>query len=294
MDKPYFIVNPVSGSGLAAQKFKEVSKLLEAKGVDFSFDYTAAPRHATALAKAAIERGKRLIAAVGGDGTVNEVAAATIGTDAVLAVLPFGTGNDFARGIGLPEDDEGLVNVLTGGKSRLIDAGMAGDGFFINVAGFGFDVDVVRYTEKYKRRLNGMLPYMLGILQALIYLSRTEAEIVTDSGETFNVTVTLLSACNGTRFAGGIILAPLADYSDGLMDICILKKISRLRFLYLLPKYMKGKHLKYKNEFLYFKAKSVKVKTLTHSLMECDGEIKGETPAEFRVLSGAIDFMIGE
>lgn len=211
-----------------------------------------------------------------------------------LGVLPFGTGNDFARGIGLPEDDEGLVNVLTGGKSRLIDAGMAGDGFFINVAGFGFDVDVVRYTEKYKRRLNGMLPYMLGILQSLIYLSRTEAEIVTDSGETFNVTVTLLSACNGTRFAGGINLAPLADYSDGLMDICILKKISRLRFLYLLPKYMKGKHLKYKNEFLYFKAKSVKVKTLTHSLMECDGEIKGETPAEFRVLSGAIDFMIGE
>ena len=97
MDKPYFIVNPVSGSGLAAQKFKEVSKLLEAKGVDFSFDYTAAPRHATALAKAAIERGKRLIAAVGGDGTVNEVAAATIGTDAVLAVLPFGTGNDLQR-----------------------------------------------------------------------------------------------------------------------------------------------------------------------------------------------------
>ena len=119
---------------------------------------------------------------------------------------------------------------LTGGKSRLIDAGMAGDGFFINVAGFGFDVDVVRYTEKYKRRLNGMLPYMLGILQSLIYLSRTEAEIVTDSGETFNVTVTLLSACNGTRFAGGINLAPLADYSDGLMDICILKKISWLRF----------------------------------------------------------------
>ena len=63
---------------------------------------------------------------------------------------------------------------------------------------------------------------MLGILQSLIYLSRTEAEIVTDSGETFNVTVTLLSACNGTRFAGGINLAPLADYSDGLMDICIL------------------------------------------------------------------------
>lgn len=295
MDRLYFIANPVSGSGEGMRRFSLVRGILEKRGVEYGFCFSEYPGHAVKLAKAAVDAGETRLVAVGGDGTLNEVASVVKDyTGIKLGVLPFGTGNDFARGIGLPEDDEGLVNVLTGGKSRLIDAGMAGDGFFINVAGFGFDVDVVRYTEKYKRRLNGMLPYMLGILQSLIYLSRTEAEIVTDSGETFNVTVTLLSACNGTRFAGGINLAPLADYSDGLMDICILKKISRLRFLYLLPKYMKGKHLKYKNEFLYFKAKSVKVKTLTHSLMECDGEIKGETPAEFRVLSGAIDFMIGE
>ena len=278
MDRLYFIVNPVSGSGEGMRRFSLVRGILEKRGVEYGFCFSEYPGHAVKLAKAAIDAGETRLVAVGGDGTLNEVASVVKDyTGIKLGVLPFGTGN-----------------VLTGGKSRLIDAGMAGDGFFINVAGFGFDVDVVRYTEKYKRRLNGMLPYMLGILQSLIYHSRTEAEIVTDSGETFNVTVTLLSACNGTRFAGGINLAPLADYSDGLMDICILKKISRLRFLYLLPKYMKGKHLKYKNEFLYFKAKSVKVKTLTHSLMECDGEIKGETPAEFRVLSGAIDFMIGE
>lgn len=270
MDRLYFIVNPVSGSGEGMRRFSLVRGILEKRGVEYGFCFSEYPGHAVKLAKAAIDAGETRLVAVGGDGTLNEVASVV-------------------------KDYTGIkLGVLTGGKSRLIDAGMAGDGFFINVAGFGFDVDVVRYTEKYKRRLNGMLPYMLGILQSLIYLSRTEAEIVTDSGETFNVTVTLLSACNGTRFAGGINLAPLADYSDGLMDICILKKISRLRFLYLLPKYMKGRHLKYKNEFLYFKAKSVKVKTLTHSLMECDGEIKGETPAEFRVLSGAIDFMIGE
>ena len=277
MDRLYFIVNPVSGSGEGMRRFSLVRGILEKRGVEYGFCFSEYPGHAVKLAKAAVDAGETRLVAVGGDGTLNEVASVVKDyTGIKLGVLPFGTGNDFTKVMGFAK------------------AGMAGDGFFINVAGFGFDVDVVRYTEKYKRRLNGMLPYMLGILQSLIYLSRTEAEIVTDSGETFNVTVTLLSACNGTRFAGGINLAPLADYSDGLMDICILKKISRLRFLYLLPKYMKGKHLKYKNEFLYFKAKSVKVKTLTHSLMECDGEIKGETPAEFRVLSGAIDFMIGE
>ena len=288
------IVNPVSGGGEAVRLAIRISERIAAMGQESRLFETSGDGDAARQTRAAVEAGCEAVVCIGGDGTICEAAGELCHRDATFYVVPGGTGNDFARGIGLPEDDEGLVNVLTGGKSRLIDAGMAGDGFFINVAGFGFDVDVVRYTEKYKRRLNGMLPYMLGILQSLIYLSRTEAEIVTDSGETFNVTVALLSACNGTRFAGGINLAPLADYSDGLMDICILKKISRLRFLYLLPKYMKGKHLKYKNEFLYFKAKSVKVKTLTHSLMECDGEIKGETPAEFRVLSGAIDFMIGE
>ena len=170
MDKPYFIVNPVSGSGLAAQKFKEVSKLLEAKGVDFSFDYTAAPRHATALAKAAIERGKRLIAAVGGDGTVNEVAAATIGTDAVLAVLPFGTGNDFTKVMGFAKDVEGAADTIFNGTVKNADAAEVNGRPFINVAGLGFDVAVLKATEKFKNKYNGMLPYMLGIIDTLSHL----------------------------------------------------------------------------------------------------------------------------
>lgn len=171
MDRLYFIVNPVSGSGEGMRRFSLVRGILEKRGVEYGFCFSEYPGHAVKLAKAAIDAGETRLVAVGGDGTLNEVASVVKDyTGIKLGVLPFGTGNDFARGIGLPEDDEGLVNVLTGGKSRLIDAGMAGDGFFINVAGFGFDVDVVRYTEKYKRRLNGMLPYMLGILQSLIYL----------------------------------------------------------------------------------------------------------------------------
>ena len=293
-NKLYFIVNPVSGSGEGMRRFAIARGLLEKRNAEYGFCYSEYPGHAVKLAKQAIENGERNIVAVGGDGTLNEVASVVKDHKGVrLGLLPFGTGNDFARGIGLPEDEEGLVDALLSGNTRMVDAGAAGDGFFMNVAGFGFDVDVVRYTEKYKRKLNGMLPYMLGILKALIYLSKTEAEIETDSGESFSVTAILLSACNGTRFAGGINLAPQAEQSDGLLDICILKKVNMLRFLYLLPKYMKGKHLKYK-DFMYFKAKSIRVDTASNMPMECDGEIMGHTPAVFRVLENAIELMIGE
>ena len=115
MNKPYFIVNPVSGSGLAKEKFGRVSALLDAKGVEYSYDCTNAPHHATELAKKAVEDGKKLIAAVGGDGTVNEVAAAVIGTDAAMAVLPFGTGNDFTKVMGFAKDVAKKVVFMDGG-----------------------------------------------------------------------------------------------------------------------------------------------------------------------------------
>ena len=165
------------------RRFAIARGLLEKRNAEYGFCYSEYPGHAVKLAKQAIENGERNIVAVGGDGTLNEVASVVKDHKGVrLGLLPFGTGNDFARGIGLPEDEEGLVDALLSGNTRMVDAGAAGDGFFMNVAGFGFDVDVVRYTEKYKRKLNGMLPYMLGILKALIYLSKTEAEIETDSG----------------------------------------------------------------------------------------------------------------
>lgn len=294
MSSLHFIVNPISGSGMGKRRFELVRKILDEKNAQYTFEYTQHPNHGVELAKNAVAAGHTTIVAAGGDGTLNEVASVVKDHPHItLGLLPFGTGNDFAGALGLPNDEDKLVAIILAGNAVPVDAGMAGESFFMNVAGFGFDVDVVRYTENFKRKLNGMLPYMLGILKSLIYLSRTVADIETDSGEHMHISCILLSACNGCRFAGGIKLAPLASPRDGLLDVCILKSVNRLKFLYLLPKYMQGKHLGYK-DFLYFKAKSIVVNTAANMPMECDGEIMGTTPAVFRALPGAINFLVGK
>ena len=140
MDKLYFIVNPVSGSGRGRRDFARVEALLRERGAAYEAVYSEHPGHAVALARAAVEAGERCIIAVGGDGTVNEVASVLVNTGVVMGVLPFGTGNDLARVAGFPEDPEAAVDTLLAGRTRRMDAGMANDRFFLNVSGFGFDV----------------------------------------------------------------------------------------------------------------------------------------------------------
>ena len=295
MNRLYFIVNPISGSGQGKARFADACVVLDARGADYGFAFTEYAGHAVELTRKALEAGEKRIVSVGGDGTLREVASVVAqAPGATLGILPFGTGNDFARGVGLPEDTDKLVSILLAGKTRAIDAGDAGGAFFMNVAGFGFDVDVVRHTEKYKKKLNGMLPYLLGILQALLHLSRTQLHIETDTGETYDLTATLFTVCNGNRFAGGIRIAPLADPADGLLDVCVLKRVNKALFLYLLPICIKGNHLKHKKHFLYFKARSVRAQCETPAPLELDGELIGAAPARFTARPGAITLFTGD
>ncbi len=295
MRRLYFIVNPISGSGRGERRFAEIRALLDAREADYGFAFTQYAGHAVSLAKAALAAGERRVVSVGGDGTLREIASVLAGEQGVeLGILPFGTGNDFARGIGLPDDLKTLADILLSGSARPFDAGDVNGEFFLNVAGFGFDVDVVRHTEKYKKKLNGMLPYLLGILQSLKRLSRTEVSLETDSGERFTIVSTLFSVCNGNRFGGGIRLAPDADPADGLFNVCILKSVSRPVFLYLLPQCIKGKHLKHKKYFVYFKAKSVRAQSAAETPLELDGELVGHTPAVFSIRPGALHILTGD
>ena len=227
---------------------------------------------------------------VGGDGTVNEVASVLAGTGAAMGILPFGTGNDFSQALQIPQDTAGAVAALLSAAPRRVDAARANDAFFVNVSGFGFDVDVVRYTEKYKKRFNGMLPYMLGVMQSLLHLRPIPVRVEPEEGECFDTTALLFSACNGTQFAGGMHLAPLSDPADGLLDICILKGIGRIAFLQLLPRYIKGEHLGSKH-IVYFKARRVTAAAEAGLTLNLDGELGSATPVTFEALPGALTIL---
>lgn len=291
MDKPYFIVNPVSGAGRAAAMFEQVRAELDAAQIEYGFDYTTAPNHATELAKAALSSGCKLIAAVGGDGTTNEVAAAVIGTDAVLAVLPFGTGNDFSKVVPVAKDVEGVVETFKNGIVKNADAGQVNGRPFINIAGFGFDVDVLRAADQYKKRFNGLMPYLLGIIKALSHLKAMELCIEHD-GEIKVVNAMIFTVGNGQYFGGGMRAVPMASPFDGYFDICYVDKINKLSFLTLLPGFMKGKHFKHTNIVHHIHTKEISVKCTGKYTLELDGELDLSTPARFKVLPGALKLLL--
>lgn len=291
MPKFHFIVNPIAGTGRSDRLFNEAKAILDDRGVEYSVAYSEYPTHAVELAKAAAKNGETHIVAVGGDGTISEVSKSLVGVEGVtMGVFPFGTGNDLARALNIPSEAEGAVDVLLNGEVRSMDMGSANGAMFANVGGFGFDTDVVIYTEKFKKRFNGMLPYMLGVMQSLLHLKPIKMHINAD-GEEFDEEALLFAAANGTHYGGGMNVAPLADPFDGSFDVCIVKKIGVLTLLTVLPVFIKGKHLKNKH-IRYMKAKSVKIDCVSGVQLNLDGELGSVTPVTFSILENAIKIIV--
>jgi lipid kinase, YegS/Rv2252/BmrU family len=287
MERFCLITNPTSKSGTAGAYIEQVKALLDAQGADYEIRETQRPGHATELAKAAVNEGFDVIVAVGGDGTMRETALSVVHTDRVLGLLPCGTGNDYARAVGIPTDAESAVDILLHGQNKVVDAGQANDEIFFNVAGYGFDVDVLDYTEYYKPKCKkGSTAYRLGCLKAVAGLKLRKSTLTFPDG-TIERNVLMAAAGIGTHFGSGMNVLPESDMSDGLLDVCIAHDVGRLRLVSLLPKFIKGKHLGLKY-ITYRKTTEVTVVCDPVSRIELDGERMDGTPVTFRVLPGAL------
>ena len=287
MERFCLIGNPTSGNGKGGQYLERAKAELTARGVSFAVKETESPGHATALAKEAIGEGFDVIVAVGGDGTLRETALGVVHTDRVLGFLPCGSGNDYARPLGIPTELMPALEILLHGENRVVDAGDANGNLFFNVAGFGFDVDVLDYTEQFKHKLkNGQLAYRLGCLKAVLGLKLRKSTLTFPDG-TIERNVLMAAAGIGTHFGSGMMVLPESDMSDGLLDVCIAHDVTRLRLLSLLPKFIKGKHLN-ESVITYRKTTEMTVVCDPVSRIEVDGERMDGTPVTFRVLPKAI------
>lgn len=285
------ITNPTAKSGEATNAVKKVCEHLEKRGADFAVWETEYPGHATELAKEAVREGYKLIVSVGGDGTLRETALGVAQTDAVLGVIACGTGNDFVRTMKIPTDLEKAADVLLDGEDRIIDAGMANGEMFFNAAGFGFDVDVLDYTEFYKPKCkNGSTAYLRGLARALLKLQLRKAKITFPDG-TIEKNVLLVAAGNGRFYGGGIEVTPDADPSDGYLDICIVHDVNYFKVPKILPRFLKGKHLGLK-EVTYRKEKMVSIECEPESRIQVDGERMPGTPVTFRIVEKALKIRV--
>jgi len=222
------IINPVSGSGgragIGAARAELARRALAAKGVAGEVFVTEGPRHAAALASEAVRRGAVTVAAWGGDGTVNEVGRALVDSQAALAVVPAGSGNGFARALGVTLDPHQALEVAVHGVTRPIDVGLMGGNCFFNVAGIGFDAHVARRFNETAAGRRGLLPYVTIAICAGVGYRSCDYRITVGAGEeVIEARALVLALANLPQYGYGAIVAPSAVPDDGLLDLVVLR-----------------------------------------------------------------------
>ncbi|MGB3949362.1 MAG: diacylglycerol kinase family protein [Bacteroidia bacterium] len=224
--KIYFIVNPISGVG--RQKVIEglIDKYLDRTLYDYEIAYTKAAKHATELSQKAANSGFDIVVAVGGDGSVNEVARGLIGTQSVLAIIPAGSGNGLARHLQIPIHLKSAMDIINKGIYTTIDTMLLNDEPFVNIGGVGFDAHIGWEFAKFGKR--GFVSYLKVIQREFPKYKPQEFEFTID-GKKENKKAYLISFANGSQWGNNAIIAPLADVSDGLMDLVVLKDVSLLK-----------------------------------------------------------------
>ncbi len=291
MDNYHFIVNPIAGAGHSKRRFNEAQDIMGKQGIAYTHVFSKESGHVSELVRTAVEVGHKKIVAVGGDGTVRETAQVIMGRkDVAMGILPFGTGNDLARALKIPFDPSGALNVLFGGCVRPMDMGIANGCAFTNVAGLGFDTEVIVRTEKFKRRFGGMLPYILGVIQALLSLKPIRMHITTDDRE-IHVEALLVAVANGTHYGGGMNVSPSSDPFDGKLDVCLVKKVGLIKLLSLLPAFIKGRHIN-KKPVDYFSVKELRIESCANHSINLDGELASSTPVTFGIIPGALNILV--
>ena len=288
----HLIYNPVAGNGVSTQAFEKMRALLDERGIAYTYAVSEYAGHAGELANAAKNGPHDCVVAVGGDGTVREVAMQLFGSDMPFSLLPCGTGNDLARALRIPSEPEAVLDMLINNEPRPMDAGTVNGKPFINIAGFGFDVDVLTYTERYKKRFRGSAAYLLGLIHAIKDLQLRHVRIETDEGEVFERNALVVAAGNGTHFGGGMNITPRADPHDGLFDVCIMSDVKRRTVFRVLSRFVKGRHLGIPIT-TYFTTTGFTAYSDPPSPLNYDGEITGETPAVFKIIPNAVRVISG-
>ncbi|MFA6553329.1 MAG: diacylglycerol kinase family protein [Patescibacteria group bacterium] len=249
--KYYFIINPVAGNGEQMHSIGQIQSYCREQGWTFDTVITKESGEAVILARQAAVN-YEVIVAVGGDGTVNEVATGLVGTSAVLGIIPSGSGNDFALTIGIPKNATKILEILKSGSMKKIDLGQVnGSRYFINGVGVGFDGEAAGRVRRYLKFVRGFWAYLLAVLRTLVTYRFPQVRVTVDGHEVYYGRLFLVATCNGTRYGGGFYVTPMAKIDDGHFDICLVEKTGRWYALRNLPKFLQGKHLGMPEVHLY-------------------------------------------
>jgi YegS/Rv2252/BmrU family lipid kinase len=278
------IVNPHAGGGRAMRLLPGVEAALRGMGRAFRVEPTASMEHARELARGARDAGE-IVAAMGGDGITGAVAGELRGGSGLLAILPGGRGNDFARKLGIPHDPVEACELLETGAERRVDLADAGGTAFLGILSAGFDSDVNEIANTTRLPL-GTNVYLYGALRALAAWKHAYWTVEID-GEEIGYAGYSVAVSNSGVFGGGMWLVPDASLDDGLLDIVLIREQGRIRYLRGLGRVFKGTHLQ-DPALALLHGSEVTFRADRPFTAFADGDPVAPLPLTVRVLPGAL------
>ncbi|GHH92322.1 diacylglycerol kinase [Streptomyces capillispiralis] len=283
-------VNPTAGRGRGARAARPAASALRDAGFSVRTVLGENAGDALARARAAVEDGTGALIAVGGDGMANLALQAVVGTGTPLGLIAVGTGNDFARALGMPLREPAaagrmIADALKCGRVRDIDLGRAGDRWFGTVLASGFDSRVNDRGNR-MRLPAGRFKYDLAMVAELAAFRPVPYRITMDGGDVREVEATLVAVGNGSSYGGGMRICPGADLTDGLFDVTVVGDCGRGTLLRVFPTVYRGTHVDHP-KVTVFRAARVELEA-AGTTGYADGEPLGPLPLGARCVRGAV------
>ena len=303
MTNAVLIWNPVAGRGRNAKNRPAIERQF-----DGEIWPTTAQESAFSLAQKAIENGAKILVCGGGDGTLGEIANAILKTSDArktvrLGVLPLGTGNDFARTLGVL-DLESALQTLKTPNAVWIDVGWistfqnevwSAETAFLNVAGCGLDALAARRINNWRNhivlgKIGGTTAYLLALTRELLVLKAANLKIVAD-GKNLEKRAILCAIANAQSYGGGMKICPNAQIDDGFFDVCLIKNAGRIEFTRAVPGVFRGEHQNHPKVEI-FRARQIELHSEPDLPVLCDGELIGQTPIRARIEARALQILV--
>lgn len=298
------IVSSRSGGGKARRDWPEIAKMLKARSIEFSEKITDHAYHAIELAREAVLEGFRKLLVLGGDGAIHEVLNGLYSQEEVspsevtLGLIPVGSGNDWSRLHKIPSDYEAAVDLIADAERHTrvqdvarVDTLMDGKPYcrhMMNIGGLGFDSEVCHRFDLAKERGHaGDRQYLKSLLSGFLSYKCLKFRVSVDGQEFYRGPAFSVALGIGKYCGGGMMQTPEAIPDDGLIDVTVVGKVSKLQFLHKVPSLFRGDIFKNK-EVIHTRGRQVDISAAPYSYMEVDGEPVGITPVHVAVIPAGV------
>jgi diacylglycerol kinase (ATP) len=290
-------VNPSAGGGKAIRLLPEIRRVFEQAGIPAEFVETSTASEMAARAKFAVAENRKLLVAMGGDGTLHELVNAVPGADVILGVIPVGGGNDFAAALNLPKDPLEAARAMLNGEPRWVDVvkTRTADGserLYLGGGGAGLDAEAAQYAGTTFRQARGRRRYAASALAALWRFQPLKATVSFPESELQQVesNVLLAAVMNTPTYGAGLRLAPAAAPDDGWLDVVLVEELGWFEIIRVLPILLWRGELRTKR-IKRMVAKNVRISTDRSCIFHGDGEVLGVAPVDISVVPRAVQIL---